>query len=579
MFWLIGSILSSLILFVGYDILKLIADYFELLQNLSIYQDHHFFLRVAFEGTVVTAFLALVWSYRYLLVGSFPLRHPTHDLSLYPIALAALLVALIPPVRSYAVVLGSHGRILPLLVIPIILSLAIIRIAVPSGRGFHRSASTCTAGMTFLWMGILIPIVFRLLHIASSPVIPPPEVQNRLLNVTMPSALSLGWFGSLTLVVPIGLALVGQSRLWRKIAIFSSLWSLTAISYSLYGLLSITSRFITTIPNNLSLPLSFWLSKIIGICIPLLALSFLIRPRQLEHFGLEPRRSGYFPSINKAFKLTPKKLIRSALIIMGLYLLATGQIAYLFEKGGNPIAKNTIESYSLEFLSDQIKTLQPPIRNNAENMITVLGVSNDRLGNVWWDKTGRPIPRPRHMPPASPNTLPEPSSFTHHILVRIVDSIPTPFTIEISLVTKGGIRPLVQTIDDRHRLLTFSVPKSTSGIQGYFSLTPSRNMPVAQGRTRKEQQLSSTLKFHWKDDSHDAQQVMEWMTEAEWHFEMWAHSITRSRSSYSDKVQRVGDHITASFREEIGPYSNFTLFARPTYRITISGIALSPVEQ
>ena len=116
----------------GYDILKLVAGYIELMQHLSIYKDGRFFGRVAFEGAMVLGICQLVWLKRKALLDPFPLQHPHLSLTLYPLALAALVLATIPFARSMAIVVGSFYSLGLILEVGVLLGFVAIRLAVPS---------------------------------------------------------------------------------------------------------------------------------------------------------------------------------------------------------------------------------------------------------------------------------------------------------------------------------------------------------------------------------------------------------------------------------------------------------------
>jgi len=175
---------------------------------------------------------------------------------------------------------------------------------------------------------------------------------------------------------------------------------------------------------------------------------------------------------------------------------------------------------------------------------------------------------------------PEPSSKTCHILIRVAESIGEAKSIEISFGEDQSIVPLIQVVDARHRLLTFSEPGTISEISGSIVVAPTKSVHLAQAKTLGDRQLSTELSFHWEETSAEAQQVAEWLNGMEdWSFEMWGHSLLKSLSTYTDKIRVEDGQIKASFSQEIGPFSNFNLFARPRFRMSIESIALVPEEK
>ena len=403
------------------------------------------------------------------------------------------------------------------------------------------------------------------------------------LDILRQGSLSLGWFGTFTSIVPIGIALTTQSRKWRVIAIYFSMWSLANVVLSLYAVIHVAVVFRPQNAPNFSFSLSFWLGTIISAALPFFAIPALLKRDRLAHFGLEPRTSGFFPSASKLFTISPRKLIQTGIIITGVGIIGSGGLNYLFETGGETIARNRVESYNLEFLGKEIKKLKKPALNEDQDLVTIIGVSNDRLGDQWWDTTGQLIPKPKSILPPDITLVQEPLSQTHHLLIRVTDTIPSPYNIKVTLSqgTNGRhvVQPFIQVLSNQHRLLTFSMPRSADTIRGSFEVSPEKTTAVAQARTRREQQLSKTLRFRWIDDFDEARQVLKWMSSSEgWSFEMWGHSITRSISSQSQAIHGDSDSITAEFPMEIGSFSSFLLFAKPKYHQEINEIPLSPIS-
>ena len=578
-FWLIGSLLTGLILTVGFNILKLVAGYFEILQVLSFATDHRFFLRVAFEAFFVSAVALIAWSHRHALVTSLPLRHPTRDLTLYPLALVSLIVGIIPTARSLAIGLGTFGFQTIDFPLVILLTIAAMRRSRPRSEGYLHSASSRSIGTIFLWSSLVVPVLYFLLYSGT----PQSVVHDQKLDILRQGSLSLGWFGTFTSIVPIGIALATQSRKWRAIAIYFSMWSLANVVLSLYAIIQVAFVMRSQSAPHLSLSLTYWLGTIISTTLPFVALSALLKKNRLAHFGLEHRTAGFFPSPNKLLTISARKLVQTGIIITGIGIIGSGGLNYLFETGGETIAKNRVESYNLEFFDEEIKTLKNPMVNEEQDLITILGISNDRLGDHWWDTSGHSISKPKSILPLDNPLNPEPTSQTHHLLIQVIETIPSPYNIKVTLnqVTDGKhvIQPLVQVLSNQHRLLTFSMPQSAETIGGSFEVSPEKATAVAQARTRREQQLSEKLRFRWADGFVEARQVLQWMSSSEgWSFEMWSHSITRSISSHSRTIQGDSDSITAEFPMEIGPFSNFLLLAKPKYRQEINQIPLSPIS-
>jgi tRNA A-37 threonylcarbamoyl transferase component Bud32 len=576
-FWLIGLLLIGLVLTVGFNILKLVAGYFEVLQVLSFATDHRVFLRIAFEAFSVFAVASIAWSHRQDLVASLPLRHPKLDLSLYPLVLISLIIGLFPTARNLAFSIGTFGFHTFQFTLVILLTIAATRRSEPRSDGYNRSASSCSLGTVFLWLALIVPVIYFLLFSDT-----PQSVENdQKLDILRQGSLSLGWFGTFTSIVPIGIALATQSRKWRVIAIYFSVWSLVNVFLSLYAIIHVAVVLRPQNVINQMLSLSFWLGTIISAALPFLALPALLKRNRLAHFGLEPRTAGFFPSPSKLFTISAKNLMQTGIVITGVGIIGSGGLNYLFESGGEAIAKNRVESYNLKFLREEIKKLKNPALNEEQDLITILGVSNDRLGDQWWDTTGLLIPKPKSIHSPDIPLIPEPLSETHHLLIRVTDTIPSPYNIKVTLNqgTKGRhvVQPLVQVLSNQHRLLTFYMPRSTDTIGGTFEVSPEKATAVAQARTRREQQLSTTLRFRWTEDFDAARQVLEWMSSSEgWSFEMWGHSITRSISSHSRTIHGDSDIITAEFPMEIGSFSSFLLFVKPKYRQEINQIPLSP---
>lgn len=579
-FWSIGLLLTGLILSLGYDILKLISGYHELMKHLSIDTDGRFFGRVAFEGAMVLGICQFVWLKRRLLLDPFPLRHPRLPLSLYPVALAALVLATIPMARTLAITVGgiySFGLILGL---GVLLGLAAIRLAVPSSLGYRANPSSHLAGKTFLWLSCLLPCLVQLMALQDMNTHSARTASTRPGDLLGPESLSLGWSLYFFYLGPVGLALVGQSRIWRKMAILGSSMLLCSAFYGVYQFLDITYRILAVQSMDRGIPLRFWLSQLVQIIALISALAILLKRRSLVHFGLEPRRSGFLPEIRLAVVLTPKSLLRALILMMGIGVIATGGLAYLFEIGGETLAKNKVDSYEMEFLNEEVQALQTQIENTDEELITVLAVTSDRLGDIWWTPDGRIRSRPPEIGEATETVVPEVHSKTCHLLIRLAESIGEPRSMEISFGENQSILPLVQYVDERHRLLTFSEPGTASGIiNGFIAVTPSKSIHLAQAKTLGERQLSTELKFHWDQDSAEAQQVAAWLNGMEeWSFEMWGHSMLKSLSTYTDKIRVEEDQIIAAYPQEIGPFSNFNLFVRPRFRMRIESIALVPKE-
>jgi serine/threonine protein kinase len=575
-FWLIGLLLTGLILTVGFNTLRLVAGYMEMLQALSFATDHRFFLRAAIEVFSVLAIASLAWSHRHALVGSLPLRHHIRDLSLYPLALASLIIGIIPTARSLVISISTLGFQTVDFPLVLVLTIAAIRRSRPRSEGYHRSASSCSIGTVYLWLSVIIPALYFLLYSATTQSVE----HNQTLDFFRQVSLSLGWFGTFKSIVPIGIALATQSRKWRLIAIYFSMWSLVNEVQALYGTIHLA---VVIRPQNVSY-LSFLFTFCLGIIsafLPFFALSALLKRNRLAHFGLEPRTAGFFPSPSRLFTISARKLMQTAIIIIGIGIIGSGGLNYLFEAGGETLAKNRVESYTLEFLVEEINELKSPTLHEKQDLITILGVSSDRLGDEWWDTTGHAIPKPKWIPSSDNKVLPEALSQTHHILIRVTEGISIPYGTRVTLnsINNGSqvVQPLIQVLSDHHRLLTFSMPRSTDTIGGTFEVSPEKATAVAQARTRREQQLSTTLRFRWVENFDAARQVLEWMSSNEgWSFEMWGHSITRSTSSHSDNIHGEGDSITADFPMEIGSFSSFLLFAKPKYRQEINQIPLSP---
>ena len=573
-FWLFGLVFTSLIALVGYDILMLMAAYFELMQNLSIFKDDRFFLRVAFEGASVFGCLHLVWSRRSGLVARFPLKHPSHDLSLYPLALAALLVAVIPLARDLALLIGIHSNSLWLPASGVALGLIANRVSIPRAQGIQDSPTAPNAGRTFLWLGLIFPLAFQALNLIDSPVTATTTTTKQTFNINVLGSLSLGWFSFFYYVGPTGLALLGRSRTWRTIAIVLACCSLTTAVFGIYGFFEFISQSIASSRPNFSFSASFWLRNLSSLAIPLAALSILLGPKTLAHFGLEYRRSEFIPRFRTSIILTPKMMLRAGLLLLGLGVISSGGIAYLFETGGKTIARNQVDSYKLEFLTGDIKQLQEQTEHLSKNLVSVLSISSDRLGNVQWDAEGQTIPGSRR---STEGLTPLPSSDTCHILLQLDESVADPISVDITLGKDRSLYPMVSPLTDRLRLLTFSAPQSMPHIKAQITVTPSKNSLLAQARTGRERQLSNIITFDWKAKQEEAQQVIEWMDRnPAWTFEMWGHSMIKSSSSHSTELSSDGNKMTAVFPDEIGPYSSFTLFARPRYQMTIDQIPLKP---
>lgn len=576
-FWSLGLLLTWLIFTVGYDILKLIAGYDELMRHLSIYKDGRFFGRVAFEGGIILGICQLVWMKRGPLLDPFPLRHPNLPLTLYPLALTALILASIPIARTMAIAVGSVYSLGLVFGSGVILGLASIRLAVPSRMGYRANPSSLLVGKTFLWLGCLSPCLVRLLSLQDTNVNATGAASARSVDLLGPESLSLGWFVYSIYLGSVGLALVGQSRAWRRIAILSSCMWLCAVLCGIYQFLDITYRMLAVQNMGRGIPLGFLLHQLIVFLVPIGALAVLLKPRLLAHFGLELRRSGFVPMIRQSLILTPKTLLRALVLTVGIGVIATGGLAYLFEVGGETLAKNKVDSYEMEFLPEEVQALQTQIEDPAESLMTVLAVTNDQLGDTWWSPEGRITSRPPQVTVGAEAVVPEPNSKTCHVLVRLAESIGEPRSMEISFGENQSILPLVQYVDPRHRILTFAIPDSRAELGCHFSVTPTKSVHLGQSKTLGDRQHSADVRFRWNRDSEEGEQVAEWFGKAEeWSFEMWGHSMVKTLSMHTDRIRFEDNQIIASYPVEIGPFSTFNLFVRPRFSMEIDSVALVP---
>ncbi len=572
-FWVVAAVLVMVVWSAGWDLYRGLTGAYSLSRTWYLIQNESVF-RVLDWFVLGGVFGFVLWKRKVALDG-LPYRRTGSSFSLYPLALLALLLVVANQLMLYSgtglVQWFSQGT--P--IVTFLLTIALVNRSEVAPDGQRISPILYRWGVALLVWGVVSCLLHPLLSLPSWSYYGAMESTYRGASeeTVQFSRSSFGFVAPLILFVPIGLALIVPSRVWRVVGIYFG----CSILLGWFMLLVFQLGENRTGDWQWRYHDTVWL--ISNLIVPLIGLVLLVWPGNLAHFGLVPRRLSFFSIGLGSRRWLRWPVFRVLLLLVGLGLVAWVGYFHAVDRGWINPPRYRVSSYPVQWEPTAFDELRD--QDNAANLsgIQLVGLADASDLKSWWDPRGTPLDAvslgrdlSRHLTPKQDGTF--------YFLWRFDEDVPKPFEWELVFDEVVGDESYETTafqvlrLDQLHWVVGAKLSHRPAAVQARLKWYPEGAHLVARSGSGRKRQESRFVRFEWHDQLELGFELCHWIEDPD----SWEIRCLDASFEPAEDVTVEGESIVAEFTKLQLPFSQYRFLARRIGTVIVPEVLLNPVQ-